>query len=33
MKSISEYILESLDKFTKELKKLGLEKQQEGKEV
>ena len=33
MKSISKYILENLDKFTRELKKLGLEKQQEGKEV
>lgn len=33
MKTISEYILESLDKFTQDLKKLGFEKQQEGKEV
>lgn len=33
MKTISEYISESLYKFTQDLKKLGLEKQQEGKEV
>lgn len=33
MKNLAEYILENLDKFTQELKKLGLEKQQEGKEV